>query len=74
MIRFLKGVPAEDIAPNCVMEVFGVYYRVRKINYHGENVTIFLQSEDEPLSYFIKNDIISVTVPRELQIEIEVNP
>nr|WP_318380015.1 hypothetical protein [uncultured Enterobacter sp.]DAI87013.1 MAG TPA: hypothetical protein [Caudoviricetes sp.] len=74
MIRLLKAVPAEDVGPNSVMEMFGVYYRVRKINYHGERVTIFLQSEEEPLSYFNKDDIISVTVPRELQIEVEVKP
>lgn len=72
MVRFLKAVRAEDIGPNSVLSIFDVYYRVRKLNYHGDNVTIFLQSEDEPLSYFTKNDIITVTVPRDLQIEIEV--
>lgn len=74
MIRALKAVRAEEIGPNAVMEVFDVFYRVRKLNYHGDNVTIFLQDEEEPLSYFNKNDIISVTVPRDLQIEIEVKP
>lgn len=72
MVRYLKAVQAEDVGPNSVLEVFGVYYRVRKLNYHGDNVTIFLQSEDESLSYFTKNDIVTVTVPRDLQIEIEV--
>lgn len=74
MIRALKAVRAEEIGPNAVMEVFDVFYRVRKLNYHVNNVTIFLQDEEEPLSYFNKNDIISVTVPRDLQIEIEVKP
>ncbi|MDE9575471.1 hypothetical protein L2106_18955 [Citrobacter portucalensis] len=74
MVRFLKAVRAEDIAPNAVIEVFGVYYRVRKLNYHGDRLTILLQGEDEPLSYFNKNDIVSVTVPRDLEIEVEVKP
>lgn len=74
MVRLLKPVRADEIGPDSVMEIFGVYYRVRKINYHGEKVTIFLQEKDEPLSYFNKNDIISVTVPCGLSIDIEVKP
>ncbi|HDR2893553.1 TPA: hypothetical protein I4G69_004471 [Enterobacter asburiae] len=74
MVRLFKPVRADEIGPNSVMEIFGEYYRVRKLNYHGEKVTIFLQEKDEPLSYFNKNDIISVTVPCELKIEIEVRP
>ncbi|EOT0230507.1 MULTISPECIES: hypothetical protein [Enterobacter cloacae complex] len=74
MVRLLKSVRADEIGPNTVMEIFGVYYRVRKLNYHGDRTTIFLQEEGEPLSYFNKNDIISVTVPCELKIDIEVKP
>lgn len=73
-VRFLKTVRASEVQPNAVLEVFGVYYRVRKLNYHGGQVTIFLQDEKEPLSYFVKNDIINVTVPREIEIDIEVHP
>jgi len=73
-VRLFKTVRADEIGPNSVFEVFGVYYRVRKLNYHGGKVTIFLQDEKEPLSYFVKNDIISVTVPGELEIDIEVQP
>lgn len=72
MVRFLKSVRADKISPNSVLEVFSTYYRVRKLNYHGDSVTIFLQDENEPISYFNKNDIISVTVPRNLEIEVEV--
>lgn len=72
MVRFLKSVRADKIAPNSVLEVFSTYYRVRKLNYHGDRVTIFLQDENEPISYFNKNDIISVTVPLNLEIDVEV--
>lgn len=73
-VRIFKTVRADEIGPNSVIEVFGVYYRVRKLNYHGGSMTIFLQDEKEPLSYFVKKDIISVTVPCELEIDIEVQP
>ncbi|ELY2771014.1 hypothetical protein HIK02_15080 [Cronobacter sakazakii] len=72
MIRHLKKVRADEIGPNTVLSVFDEYYRVRKVNYHGDRTTLFLQEESEPLSYFVKNDIIEVKVPNGLEIDVEV--
>ncbi|WP_110875942.1 hypothetical protein [Franconibacter helveticus] len=72
MIRRLKKVRAEDIGPNSVLAVFDEYYRVRKVSYRGGRTTLYLQEESEPLRYFVKNDIIEVTVPNGLGIDVEV--
>ncbi|ELY4570482.1 hypothetical protein SM001_002292 [Cronobacter sakazakii] len=72
IIRLLKKVRADEIGPNAVLSVFDEYYRVRKVNYHGERTTLFLQEESGPLSYFVKNDTIEVKVPNGLEIDVEV--
>lgn len=71
-IRFYNPTVARDVKPGDKIECFGESYRVRYINYHGANLTLRLQPEDEPLSPLYENDRITATVPGDLMIDVEV--
>lgn len=72
-IRLMNPTIARDIKPGDKIEVFNEWYWVRYINYHGSQITLRLQPEDEPLSPFCENDRVVVTVPEDLMIDVECN-
>lgn len=53
-IRLMNPTVARDIKPGGKIEVFNEWYWVRYINYHGSQITLRLQPEDEPLSPFLR--------------------
>lgn len=71
-VRLLNPTTARDIKPGNKIECFNNYYWVRYINYHGSTLTLRLQPENEPLSPLYENDVIVVTVPDDLIIDVEV--
>ncbi|MGV2675085.1 UNVERIFIED_CONTAM: hypothetical protein PO582_06695 [Atlantibacter hermannii] len=71
-MRLLKSVKACHIGPGSVIEVFDEWYRVRKINYGRGTCTIYLQPESEPINPLVKNDVIVITVPEEINIDVGV--
>lgn len=71
-VRLLNSTVASDIKPGDKIECFGAWYWVRYINYHGSELTLRLQPENEPLSPFYENDRIVITVPGDLMIDVEV--
>lgn len=71
-VHLINRTAARDVKPGDKIEVFGNWYWVRYINYHGSMLTLRLQPEDEPLSPLYENDRIVVTVPGDLMIDVEV--
>ena len=71
-VHLINRTAARDVKPGDKIEVFGKFYWVRYINYHGSMLTLRLQPEDEPLSPLYENDRIVVTVPGDLMIDVEV--
>lgn len=72
-VRFSNSKIAKDVQPNDTFEIFNENVRVRYITYLNGRCTFYLQPESEPLSPFVQNDTIIITVPENIQIDVFVN-
>ncbi|ATW62431.1 hypothetical protein EAN16_20950 [Salmonella enterica] len=65
-------IPAGDVKPGVLATIFGEQFRLRYITYHNVgSVTLRFQPGDEPLSPFTENDVLTMTVPRTFEVEVD---
>ncbi|EKN4195081.1 hypothetical protein [Yersinia enterocolitica] len=66
-------VATKDIKPNQVVSIGNSQFRVRYITRHGNNTTLLMQRKNDPLSPFMQNDVIWLTVNNQLDILLAVD-
>lgn len=66
----MKQVSAYEVKPGDRVTVFSVEYFIRYIRYRGNEIEFSLQPAIQPLSPFMSNDVISMTVQSSLMVDV----
>lgn len=69
-VRFMTTKKAEHVQPNDTFSIFNKNVRVMYITYTNGNCNFYLQPENEPLSSYVQDNSIIVTVPKYIHVDV----